>query len=515
MGLQPARSSGAPGAPLLTAVERATQLEVAAFGARAAGEPGAGSLDVNERRRTYARRANHAPPRDTAQQLGIAEQASVQQRTFASYTRSLAAFMIFCGPTCFIMPAPSSGEKLIAALMMFLPDCHVRGWRPLPRASRALRGWRRLAPTKTRQPLPWAVCCAMAMQVMAEATPGGLPCGPEAALAWIMMVDTYLRPGEALRLMSAQILGPCGILAEVVVHVNSGYMLRASKTGEMDETATISRRWIGTCLMALATRLQGQPLWPLKLSQMKDLFDRAAVKVGLAPLAPVLYMARRSGASVDRQGGRLALDEVGNRGRWRTLSSVRRCQKRGLRRQEVWNNLSERQRRYCESAVAALAARLEAGPLWDYQPFYIELLSGPEVWCKGMRRRRCKVYSFDILQGPGGDLLRPAVMRRAPKLVRSGHCLGALAGVPCATFSMARGGHNAIRSKDFPAGLPGLPPHLQSQVEEGNRLFYNAVRIFDQCRRYRAPFLREGPQSSYAWHMPDAKRILAAPRVAD
>eukprot|EP00959_Pyramimonas_sp_CCMP1952_P148149 3099843-Pyramimonas_sp.AAC.1 len=92
-------------------------------------------------------------------------------------------------------------------------------------------------------------------------------------------------------------------------------------------------------------------------SQLRDLFDRAAARVGLAPLSPVLYMARRSGAIIDRQEGRLNLDEVAKRGRWRTLSSARRCEKRGLL-QEVWNNLSVRQRQYCETAAAALADKL-------------------------------------------------------------------------------------------------------------------------------------------------------------
>eukprot|EP00959_Pyramimonas_sp_CCMP1952_P196935 4117421-Pyramimonas_sp.AAC.1 len=63
--------------------------------------------------------------------------------------------MIFCGLASPIMPAhsldarvvqffdhlclegkaPSTGEKLIAALMMFIPDHHVRGRLPLPRAA--------------------------------------------------------------------------------------------------------------------------------------------------------------------------------------------------------------------------------------------------------------------------------------------------------------------------------------------------------------------------------------------
>eukprot|EP00959_Pyramimonas_sp_CCMP1952_P205859 4305074-Pyramimonas_sp.AAC.1 len=68
--------------------------------------------------------------------------------------------------------------------------------------------------------------------------------------------------------------------------MNPDYMLRASKTGEIDETATISRRWIGACLVAHASSRRGRPLWPLMLSQLKDLFDRAAARVGLAPLSP-------------------------------------------------------------------------------------------------------------------------------------------------------------------------------------------------------------------------------------
>eukprot|EP00959_Pyramimonas_sp_CCMP1952_P061087 1276617-Pyramimonas_sp.AAC.1 len=38
---------------------------MAAFGAHAAGGPGAGSLNVNERRRAYARQSTHGPARDT------------------------------------------------------------------------------------------------------------------------------------------------------------------------------------------------------------------------------------------------------------------------------------------------------------------------------------------------------------------------------------------------------------------------------------------------------------------
>ena len=42
--------------------------------------------------------------------------------------------------------------------------------------------------------------------------------------------------------------------------------------------------------------------------------------------------------------------------------------------------------------------------------FYIELFSGAEEWSRALRRRGRKVYSFDILQGEKGDLLRKGVM---------------------------------------------------------------------------------------------------------
>ena len=37
--------------------------------------------------------------------------------------------------------------------------------------------------------------------------------------------------------------------------------------------------------------------------------------------------------------------------------------------------------------------------------FYIEIFSGTEMWARALRRRGCRVYTFDIIQGPEGDLL--------------------------------------------------------------------------------------------------------------
>eukprot|EP00959_Pyramimonas_sp_CCMP1952_P197852 4137801-Pyramimonas_sp.AAC.1 len=68
------------------------------------------------------------------------------------------------------------------------------------------------------------------------------------------------------------------------------------------------------------------------------MFERAVRELKLDELLPVLYTARHRGASNDLFTGRISLQEVQRRGRWRQPSSVRRCEKRGLI-QAVWSQM--------------------------------------------------------------------------------------------------------------------------------------------------------------------------------
>eukprot|EP00959_Pyramimonas_sp_CCMP1952_P391074 8195370-Pyramimonas_sp.AAC.1 len=70
-------------------------------------------------------------------------------------------------------------------------------------------------------------------------------------------------------------------------------------------------------------------------------------------------------------------------------------------------------------------------------------------------------------------------------MLRFDRCLGLLAGVPCKSFSIARGGHSAMRSSQAPSGLPSLPRHQQCLVDEGNELFQVSIEIFRCCRQMR------------------------------
>ena len=93
----------------------------------------------------------------------------------------------------------ATGLKLMAAVQYMVADYRRGGKLSLPRMSQALRGWRRLVPLKSRRPLPWPVVCYLAVRLAIEY-------GFEIAIYWLVLVDTYMRPGECSLLQSRQVL---------------------------------------------------------------------------------------------------------------------------------------------------------------------------------------------------------------------------------------------------------------------------------------------------------------------
>eukprot|EP00959_Pyramimonas_sp_CCMP1952_P049446 1033038-Pyramimonas_sp.AAC.1 len=94
----------------------------------------------------------------------------------------------------------STGEKLIAAIAMHVPGYKSKGRLALPRAHRALRGWRMPRPSRARRPLPWAACMGVARRLWQLSSKLEMP------LCWLLMVDAYLEPGDARRLTKGQVL---------------------------------------------------------------------------------------------------------------------------------------------------------------------------------------------------------------------------------------------------------------------------------------------------------------------
>ena len=225
---------------------------------------------------------------------------------------------------------------LVAVLFLF-PIETGRPKPSLPRALRSIRGWKRLMPSKTRKPLPFFVVCAVALNLCQRNR-------VDMAVCWLVMVDCYLRPSELIEMKKEQVIPPQPGMHKVVLLLNPGYEKKFSNTGELDESLQISRGWIGEALLHhWGSRPTRGRLWNFDLAGMRKEFLATCHASGLSHLNPVLYMARHTGASVDRLEDRLSLMEVQRRGRWRSETSVRRYEKRGMV-QEVSSSLSDQQK---------------------------------------------------------------------------------------------------------------------------------------------------------------------------
>ena len=96
---------------------------------------------------------------------------------------------------------PSKGEHTLAAVMANLPRFRTAGDLTLPRAKRALVGWRRLSPQRSRTPHAIFVVAGLAALLVKEG---------ELAMAVfvIMAFETYARPGNLMALRRSWLLAP-------------------------------------------------------------------------------------------------------------------------------------------------------------------------------------------------------------------------------------------------------------------------------------------------------------------
>ena len=323
--------------------------------------------------RTAALRAQG--PRDTRMVMGVTEQACVQDRTMESYQQAVHDFertmksnlgrlsartldqLLVCYFDRLFLEGHGApkGDRLWAAIKHLAPQYEHRGELVLPRSMRALRGWRRLVPQKTRRPLPWSIVCAIAMHL-------ALAGGTGMALCWLLMVDCYLRPGEAVALECSQVLPGTRVrhMRETVLLLHPDERGIASKTGEYNESLGVSRSWLGQLVADWSSVRRTTALWDFGLREIRDEFMKGASALGLGIWKPVLYMGRHTGASLDRLEERRSLSEVQKRGRWRTETSVRRYEKRALI-QEVYLKLAQKiraQAHRCERELVGTLRRL-------------------------------------------------------------------------------------------------------------------------------------------------------------
>eukprot|EP00913_Durusdinium_trenchii_P019682 g18503.t1 len=117
------------------------------------------------------------------------------------------------------------GQKLRAALEFDRPEFSREGGLALPRFKRALKGWRRLAPTQTRLPTPEMLKACVSGIFLHKGW-------KEEALFNEVTFSTYARPGETLRVMAEDSEEEVEEEVDTTTVFMSRYYLRAKNSGK-------------------------------------------------------------------------------------------------------------------------------------------------------------------------------------------------------------------------------------------------------------------------------------------
>ena len=279
--------------------------------------------------------------------LSFLEESALHPETRRRYRSEVEAFVRFCdqsqlplvtsaevdvGVVAYLNSLYLTGEPLYKAERMFAGLLHLdssfsrAGGRHLPRAARALRGFRRQAPGRSRVPHPLVTWLGIAVDLTARRHLA-------AADATLLMVQAYLRPGELLRLRPSSFIRPTAGAQSWSLLLHQSEHGEVSKTGARDESLLLDSAWatwmqpFWATLAVAAPGRQHLPVWPFDSHGYSTVLNQTLVRLGLS-LVP--YQARHSGPSHDRAHGLRSQLEVMKRGRWQSLKSVVRYEKGAL-----------------------------------------------------------------------------------------------------------------------------------------------------------------------------------------
>ena len=199
----------------------------------------------------------------------------------------------------------------------------------LPLATKALAGWRKAAPLRQRDPIPWVLVCLFAEWLISQ---GRLL----AALALMFAFDTYLRMHELCGLTKESLLRPSSRLRK---HYGARWTLRLfpeelsarSKTGQDDLSLVIgdvARPFLSVVCSWLSSRPgASESLFRLQPKDVSDALQSAVKHFGLERLRITPHCLRHGGASEDYLHKLRDLNGIKERGFWSSLSSVNRYKK--------------------------------------------------------------------------------------------------------------------------------------------------------------------------------------------
>ena len=289
-----------------------------------------------------------AAPDDWSVGLSILEASAIRPASQRNYARTLMKFTQFCH---FLGLTWTDTESLDATVITFMTAMFLDGEgvhsgavlvaalrhlygkaMSLPRAARALTGWRRLAPPRQRLPLPRAAMFAIAGALMAEGR-------TQMALAVALAFSCYLRPIELMALRGGHLVPPVASLGlptwGLVLHDSA--LGIPGKTGAWDAAVAIdldSFLWPPLHALKLG-RKETEPLWDFSADQLRRSFKEACHRLCLDNITDHLYGLRHGGASDDMLRSRRSLLCIKERGRWASDTSLKRYAKATLLQRET------------------------------------------------------------------------------------------------------------------------------------------------------------------------------------
>ena len=115
------------------------------------------------------------------------------------------------------------------------------------------------------------------------------------------------------------------------------------------------------------------------------------------------------------------------------------------------------------------------------------------------------VLSVDISRGPEQDLLDSDVQARIEGLIDRGLVAAVCMAPPCSSFSSAV--TPAVRSNEFPRGLPWLKGAMRAKVAEGNRHADWCRGLIELCGKRGVGWVLENPDTSWLWRQRGYRRF--------
>ncbi|CAK0798442.1 unnamed protein product, partial [Prorocentrum cordatum] len=211
-------------------------------------------------------------------------------------------------------------SKTIAAVRHFRPA--AVGEAELAASRAALKGFRLLAPARTRQPLVReAVFCLIGLAML----DGESGFAEALSLAW----DTALRlPSDLMQLRSPSLVPPqprmeIYVWSLLLYPEETGLRSNGKQFDEGVQLAPAGSKALGPALARLRERPAQAPLWDLDARRFGQLFKKYAEMINLRDPHP--YRVRRGSASWDIASGARSLEAVQARLRHASATSTQRC----------------------------------------------------------------------------------------------------------------------------------------------------------------------------------------------